>query len=238
MLKKSGSYSGLLLDEYKDASLRVGKQTLFLDNVKHVGAVNTSKSKPFAFQVVVLARSPLLFACDNELLRNEWMAVFSRYTEESINSSSDHRKSPEGNLIAFSQVFGHPIPIPSYFKQLYNFHWASIHAQVRNYPLKRSSLISIHIGIFIQVIVRRGLIWENKFYDSRLQNSGQCAHLWSQQPGFETWWWRMLIAVACYGTNQIWYIHAYIHALVGRKETNNYTLISTSLFHDCSLIRR
>ncbi len=119
MLKKSGSYSGLLLDEYKDASLRVGKQTLFLDNVKHVGAVNTSKSKPFAFQVVVLARSPLLFACDNELLRNEWMAVFSRYTEESINSSSDHRKSPEGNLIAFSQVFDHPIPIPSHFKQLY-----------------------------------------------------------------------------------------------------------------------
>ncbi|XP_065063852.1 uncharacterized protein LOC135690240 isoform X1 [Rhopilema esculentum] len=97
VLKKCSSYSGLLLDEYRDASLRVAKQTLFLDTVKHVGPVNTARSKQYAFQVVVLGRSPLFFACDNEILRAEWIGVFSRYTEEITDSAFAHgRTSPEG----------------------------------------------------------------------------------------------------------------------------------------------
>eukprot|EP00794_Sanderia_malayensis_P012634 gene12635-13932_t len=97
VLKRSTAYSGLLLDEYRDASLKLAKQTLFLDNIKHVGLVNTSKSQKFAFQVVVLGRSPLLFACDNEMLRSEWISVFSKFADEETGPSSVLcRISPDG----------------------------------------------------------------------------------------------------------------------------------------------
>ena len=46
---------------------------------------------------MVLGRSPLFFACDNEILRAEWIGVFSRYTEEITESAFAHgRTSPEG----------------------------------------------------------------------------------------------------------------------------------------------
>jgi len=96
-LKKSPGFAGLLLEEFRDASLRVTKETLFLDTVKHVGPVTTSRSKQYAFQVVVLGRSPLFFACDNELLRSEWIDVFARYTDDSVEPPMTHgRRSPEG----------------------------------------------------------------------------------------------------------------------------------------------
>ena len=55
------------------------------------------RSKQYAFQVVVLGRSPLFFACDNELLRSEWIDVFARYTDDSVEPPMTHgRRSPEG----------------------------------------------------------------------------------------------------------------------------------------------
>lgn len=55
------------------------------------------RSKRYAFQVVVLGRSPLFFACDNEFLRSEWISVFTKYADESADLPSSHgRISPEG----------------------------------------------------------------------------------------------------------------------------------------------
>ena len=91
------------MEEYKDASLKVAKHTLFLDGLRHVGPVNTSKSKQFAFQVVAAGRSPLLFACENELLMNEWMETFASHAETSTGWTPD-RGSPEGSPATSGQV--------------------------------------------------------------------------------------------------------------------------------------
>lgn len=64
-------------------------------------ALLSFRSKQYAFQVVVLGRSPLFFACDNELLRSEWIDVFMRYNDELVDQALSHeRTSPEGGPAA------------------------------------------------------------------------------------------------------------------------------------------
>lgn len=66
-----------ILEEYKDASLKTQKQIHFIGTVKHVGMIRTSKSKQYAFEVVMREKTPLLLACDNEILLNEWITAFT-----------------------------------------------------------------------------------------------------------------------------------------------------------------
>lgn len=39
--------------------------------------IRTSKSKQYAFEVVMREKTPLLLACDNEILLNEWITAFT-----------------------------------------------------------------------------------------------------------------------------------------------------------------
>lgn len=44
--------------------------------MKHVGIVRTSKSQQYAFEVVVKDDIVLFFGCENQILREEWIAAF------------------------------------------------------------------------------------------------------------------------------------------------------------------
>ena len=66
-----------ILEEYKDASLKTHKQIHFISTIKHVGSIRTSKSKQYAFEVVLHEKSSLLLACDNQILLDEWISAFT-----------------------------------------------------------------------------------------------------------------------------------------------------------------
>lgn len=70
------------MEEYKDASLKIQKQLHFIGTVRHVGKISTSKSQQFAFEVVMKEKTPLFFACENQMLMNEWISAF----EEVMNT--------------------------------------------------------------------------------------------------------------------------------------------------------
>ena len=53
-----------------------------MGTVKHVSVVNTSKSQPYALEVLMEESTPLLLACDNDLLRAEWMKAFTDIINE------------------------------------------------------------------------------------------------------------------------------------------------------------
>ena len=93
-----------------------------------------NRSKQYAFQVVVLGRSPLFFACDNELLRTEWMDVFARYTEEPLEQTHG-RRSPEGGPSA---------------RQLRHSQSASVYVDMKADELNQRALIS---GMEIFVVI-------------------------------------------------------------------------------------
>ena len=58
---------------------------------------------------MVLGRSPLFFACDNEFLRSEWISVFAKYTDESADLPASHgRISPEGGPSASARQIRPP----------------------------------------------------------------------------------------------------------------------------------
>ena len=77
-----------MIEEYKDASLKTPKQHHFVGTIKHVGLVRTSKSQQFAFEVVVKEDTALLFGCENQILREEWINAFT----EVMNAASDMRR--------------------------------------------------------------------------------------------------------------------------------------------------
>ena len=53
-----------------------------MGTVKHVSVVNTSKSQPYALEVLMEESTPLLLACDNDLLRVEWIKAFTDIINE------------------------------------------------------------------------------------------------------------------------------------------------------------
>ena len=52
------------------------RQHHYVGAVKHVGIVRTSKSQQYAFEVVVKDDIVLFFGCENQILREEWIAAF------------------------------------------------------------------------------------------------------------------------------------------------------------------
>lgn len=52
------------------------RQHHYVGTVKHVGIVRTSKSQQYAFEVVVKDDIVLFFGCENQILREEWIAAF------------------------------------------------------------------------------------------------------------------------------------------------------------------
>ena len=65
-----------VIEEYKDATLKALRQRHFLPSIKHAGIIRTSKSQQYAFEVVVKDDIVLLFGCENQILREEWIQSF------------------------------------------------------------------------------------------------------------------------------------------------------------------
>ena len=66
-----------VIEEYKDATMKTLRQHHFVGAIKHVGIIRTSKSQQYAFEVVVKDDNVLLFGCENQILREEWIAAFA-----------------------------------------------------------------------------------------------------------------------------------------------------------------
>ena len=76
------------MEEYKDASLKTKKQLHSIGTIRHVGFIRTSKSQPYAFEVVMKEKTPLLLACENQILMEEWISAFM----EVMNSSKEEEE--------------------------------------------------------------------------------------------------------------------------------------------------
>lgn len=92
-----------VIEEYKDASLKTPKQHHFVGTIKHVGLVRTSKSQQYAFEVVVKEDTALLFGCENQMLREEWINAFT----EVMNAATDMRRKHSPGASAQAQQ--HPL---------------------------------------------------------------------------------------------------------------------------------
>lgn len=77
------------MEEYKDASLKTQKKLHFIGTIRHICPISTSKSQQFAFEVVMKEKTPLLFACDNKILMEEWITAFDEVMTSMVADHDD-----------------------------------------------------------------------------------------------------------------------------------------------------